>query len=174
MYSFIVFSIIVLPFTFKNYFSNSNYSIYARASNFFVTLILFMFFFEEFRTQIWDFYKNGIEFLFSNDLNYPFSRSYNIISNLLYFILCFYITGITLSLGLISNKRRKLFLKSLPIMWIILTNYFFQYYFINSVDLNRSKYLVFFIFGFLIGIFLIVIRKIFTNDSMKFLYGDIK
>ena len=170
MYGIVIFFIIVFPFAIKKYLRNSEYLLIVILSNFLISLALFVFFFEEFRLQLWDIYKNGFNSLYTIELYYPFSKTYFLITNLLYFLLCFFVAGISISLGLIKERIRSLFLKSLPIIWLILTNYFFQLYFVFTNELSRNKFIVFIATGLLTGIILLLIYSVFSSKPIKLLY----
>jgi hypothetical protein len=170
MYDIIIFFIIVFPYAIRNYLRNSEYTPFARFSNFIISAILFVCFFEEFRIQIWDIYKNGFNNFYTIKITMPFSKVYYIITKISYFLLCFYLAGLSISLGLKKERSRKLFLSTMPVIWIRITNYFFQFYIMKTNEFISNKFIVVLVIGFMIGVLLLILYLIFSSKSIKLLF----
>jgi len=171
MYEILIFVIIVVPYALKSYLKNTEYSISARYANIIISFILFIFLFSEFRQQLWDFYKNGINSFYKFEQINTSENLYYLISSILYFTLCFYLGSLSLALGVRKFNSRKLLIKSLFFIWIILTNYLIVLYKSKYV-VNKNIMLVFYS-GLIIGIIILLLLYIYSRKSMKILFKEI-
>ena len=166
MFEIIIFLVIVLPVAFKRYLVKSEYKAWVRWGNLIISFLLFMYFFAEFRIQIWDVYKNGFENLFSKYLFENMSHAYQKTVIIIYLIICLYMSGLTLNLGFKIKKSRKLFIISLPIIWIILINYYYIYYTFSMEDYS-SVFLTFLLIGIVFLIPVVLLYLFYNHSSMK-------
>jgi hypothetical protein len=171
MYDIILFSIFILPFTIKKFKNTTKNNYLPLIINFIIVFLLFIYFFEEFRTQLWIIYENGFNSFFDSSDSLPFSKVYYNIIRILFFLLCFYISGLTLNLGLLKERSRKLFLKTILPIWIILVNYFYQLFLIRSIDYSDNKVIIMIISGLLIGVPFLILYIIYSSKKFKFIFN---
>jgi len=170
MFELIIFLVIVLPVAFKRYLLRSEYKVYTRWGNLVISFLLFTYFFSEFRLQIWHVYKNGFDSLFSKYFSENISYVYQETVIIIYLLLCFFMSGLALNLGFKIKKSRRLFIIMLPIIWIILVNYYFIYYTFFTEDYS-NKLLTFILIGIVFLIPIVALYLFYNHRSMKSLFG---
>lgn len=91
--------------------------------NIFFSFILFILFFDYFKTQLWSFFANGFDTFVFDEQSTQVSNNFQIFISLLFFLNSFFVTGLSISLLLRRDFGRVLLLKTLPVIWLITSSY---------------------------------------------------
>jgi len=121
MWEVIFYFIIVLPIGYKKYLTEENYNLSSKITNFMISFALFIFFASEFRRLIWELVDNGTSiFVMQSEIGIP--HWYYISSSILYFLICFYCSALSINLGMKKEKTRKILINTIPVMSFILVS----------------------------------------------------
>jgi len=118
IYSIIVFTFFISVFGKKDYLKSSNVKLIIKVIHLFITFILFQYYFGNFRIILWDLFRNGISAFYSTQENTSFTKGFDLLSSIIYFIVSLYVAGLALNLAT-KVKGRKLFLFSSPIIAVV-------------------------------------------------------
>ena len=170
MYSFLIFLIFVFPIAYRRYLKSSNHSLLLRVLNISISYILFALFFSQFRIILWSVYESGFKVLWSQITSTHIPILYFQINELLFFILCFFISVLSLGIGLAKNNSRQFLLRMLPFSWFILIGHFIKLYMINTNGTIKNLYIVGFVNAVIMGFLLLGLYKFLSSKKVKQLY----
>jgi hypothetical protein len=132
--------------------------------NYIFLIFLFVFFFEHFREQIWNLYKSRETAFFNNN-----SLLFNI-ADILFFILCFYVTVLLFGLGRLSRQAYHKFKKTIFLIWFITSFYYAEYYMISGrVEFPRFK--LYLVVGLLFGIIFFILFYFYNSKNIRAIYS---
>lgn len=166
MYEILIFILIVLPIALKRYLLRAEHSFLFRWGNFVIAFLLFLYFFSEFRRYIWLIYQSGIDAFLNQYLVDQIPTLYQKIVHLFYLTSCFFMAGLTLILGFRILLSRKIFLCSLPFLWLIISNYYLLFY-ISHTQNPSNIGLTIIIIGCFFLIPFTLIFLFYYNNKMK-------
>lgn len=151
IYIILVYTASLLIFGKKNYLGNSKIPTYVKILHIIITFILFQFYFGDLRIFIVDFYNVGVDTFFTTTEFDKYSRSFDLISSLIYFITCIIATSISLDLAM-KAKGRKLLMYFSPLI-VLSTSIETYKYIIREFDFDDTKGLFFISFIFMLILF---------------------
>lgn len=125
IYAIVVYSFSISLWGVKNYLKKIKLPIWVKVVHLIIAFILFQYYFGNFRTMLWGFYRNGIDSILTNDF-YAFNKSLDMVIAILFFLCSFFVAGLSLNMA-VKARSRKLLLVTSPVI-IILT----------SLDLYKS------------------------------------
>ena len=170
----LIYIVYVFPLGLKNYLKKSEIPLLVKVIHLILTFILFQYYFEDFRIKLWDVFKEGIAAFYMTNEHISFSREFDLITSVLYFLLAIYMAGLMLNLAA-KVKSKKLFLFTTPLIAIITSLDLVKYIF-NEYQLDESILYSFFI-AFLIVLIILGLVNLFYsikpgNKLFKIPEGD--
>lgn len=114
----LIYLIYVIPLGIRNYFKNENIPTFVKFSNIIVTFLIFQYYIGDFRHILWDLFENGIGAFYSTQENTSYTKGFDLLSSIIYFIVSLYVAGLVLNLAA-KVKSRRLFLFSSPIIVVV-------------------------------------------------------
>lgn len=163
IYAIVVYSLSVLLWGIKNYLKEIKLPFWVKAIHLVIAFILFQYYFGNFRTMLWDFFRNGTDSFFVND-SYAFNKSLDSAITISFFLCSFFVAGLSLNIA-VRAKSRKLLLMTSPVI-VLLT----------SLDLYKSSIIesglaasikTFFVFLIFVAIVLGVINLFYNLNPGK-------
>ncbi len=171
MYSILIFSILVLPNVIKRYWHNREVKKSTKVLNIIIPLFFFTFYFEEFRTRIWDIFDNGLKLYFEVNRAPFMTKELNVITALIYVAICLYASGVFLNIAS-RIKGRLILFKSTPFLWFFTTISFLKFYLktYGSDDLPLWGLLL--TGGIITALPFVALILIYRGKSFRKLFGE--
>lgn len=158
----LIYVIYVIHIGLKNYLKKIEIPLFVKVIHLILTFILFQYYFEDFRIMLWDLFKEGTTALYSTSEHVYFSKEFDLITSILYFLQALFVAGLMLNLAA-KAKSRKLLLYTTPLIVII-----------TSLDLVKYIYTEFQIEENLLYSFLITFLIVFVFYGLLNLFYFVK
>ncbi len=139
IYIIFVYTASILIFGVKNYLGNPQIPVYVKILHIIITFILFQSYFGHLRFFVFNIYNIGFGAFFTTTEFDKYSKSFDLISSLLYFITCIITTGISLDLAM-KAKGRKLLMYFSPLI-VLSTSIETYKYILREFDFDETKIL---------------------------------
>lgn len=165
IYGFIVYIGFVLYFGLNNYLRKEQVSLMQKGVHLLICLLLFLYYFIDFRNAILGIYQNGVESLFTTGIHEKFSKKFDLFTSVIYFINCGFMSGLVLNMA-VKAKSRELLLYSSPIVVLITSADLYKLVLNNSgIDHGDWRLYVFIIIP--VGVFYGLVNLYFRTIGKK-------
>ncbi|TKG88014.1 hypothetical protein EYV94_27690 [Puteibacter caeruleilacunae] len=138
--------------------------------NIVIPLLFFVFYIEDFRTKIWSIYENGLGSLSQTNVTLLFCKELDVISSVLCIIISFYGAVLFFNVGSIM-KRRKLLLRSLPVIWLFSTLSILKYYLALEGIEDTAPYVIFIVGGLTTAILYVIVGVVYSSSHLTIVVG---
>lgn len=117
IYALVIFTSSVLLWGINNYLKRLELSVFIKAIHLIISFILFQYYFRNFRTTLWEIFRNGTD-AFSPTNIYVFNRLSDSTISILFFLCSFFVAGLSLNIA-VRAKSRKLLLITSPLIALL-------------------------------------------------------
>jgi hypothetical protein len=144
IYGIIVYIGFVLYFGINNYLKKEQFTPMQKGVHLFIGLLLFLYFFLDFRNGILGIYQNGVDSFYTIEIHEKYSKRFDLFTSVIYFINCGFMAGLALNMA-VKAKSRELLLYSSPIVVLITSADLYKVVLKNSAIIHADWRLYVFI-----------------------------
>lgn len=164
IYALIIYLLFGGLWTKKSYLKSQYLPLWVKVTHLAITLILFVYYFSNFRMMLWNLIRNGIRGFSPSNGIYAFSQSNDLIISISFFLVSIFVSGLALNLSA-KSKSRKLLLLTSPLIIIATSFDLYKFTIIESISEKDNLFLLFIIL--FVGIFFGLINLFYNIKQGK-------
>ncbi len=165
-----IYGVLAVPLGLKNYLKKSEIPLFVKVIHLVLTFLIFQYYLEDFRIMLWDIFKEGTTAFYSTGEHICFSKEFDLITSILYFIQALFVAGLMLNLAA-KAKSRKLLLYTTPLI-VIITSLDLVKYIYTEFQIEESLLYSFFIAFIIVLIIFGLINLFYLIKPGKILFTE--